>query len=160
MNERSVRSKIAEAITQLQAGGMISDGFKPIERFDISAGAGQPPEYQVAITHRSIDGMDISEAVQISCEVIGPLILIFEQAFRIVYPASREEIELAKNANFQQDEGANKAILSGQVGTEFVSKMEEAKKKIEELTINQTASGEQDSSLVNSNLDISTTGTV
>ena len=160
MNERSVRSKIGEAITQLKVEGMISDGFKPIERFDISAGAGQPPEYQVAITHKSIDGMDISEAVQISCEVIGSLILILEQAFRIVYPASHEEIEEAKNANSRQDESASKGTLSGPVGTEFVSKMEEAKKKIEELTINQTASGEQDSSLVNSNLDISTTGTV
>ena len=68
--------------------------------------------------------------------MIGSLILIFEQAFRIVYPASHEEIEEAKNANSRQDESANKATLSGQVGTEFVSKMEEAKKKIEELTIN------------------------
>ena len=70
LNESSVRSKLAEAIDQLRAAGMIPEGIKSIERFDIPTGSGQP-EYQCAITHKWMDDMDFKEAVPVAGEVIN-----------------------------------------------------------------------------------------
>ena len=92
--ESQVRSKISQAIEQLRTQGMIPEGIKLLEKFNIES---EPaPEYLCSIIHKLLDNKDLKDALHLANEVVAQLVLILEQAYRIVYPDTLNSLEDTK----------------------------------------------------------------